>query len=861
MIDANARRPTPTSNRSRVMLIGSFVTAIAVSVGGILVANAEAQPDRAVASADTSRFVAGDIVVQDDFARTAPASWGSAPTGGLYTLSAPEYFSADGQSGVASPPRPGSSLTATLASVASLNVSATTTVAVDALPTAGNGMSVGLQLRTAGMTYYQSTLRLSPDGRLLVGIYRVNGDTSNQSTLVSEIAVAEGVAAQTDITLEFQATGTETVELSTRAWPAGASKPEWQSVASDSSAERIPTAGGLGLWTYLSSGSDAGVARFTSVAATSLELEVAAPAPGEPAPVEPAPDPAPEPEPGEPQVQAPGARAAAGSAEVGTTDYTVPVDAVFVAPNGSDTASGRRDAPVATISEAIRRAKNGGSVVVRGGTYHESVVVPRQKKLTIQSYPDEEVWLDGSRKVTNWASSGAAWVSTGWTATFDSSPTYARGKPENPTPGWQFVNPSHPMAAHPDQVFINGTALDQVGSRAAVKAGNFYVDYAADRLYIGSDPAGKTVKASDLVKAITVASPGSVVRGLGVRNYSPSVPDMGAVSVAAKNVTLENIEIDDSATTGFSVFETGATLRNITVARSGMLGGHASYADGMVADGLLFVDNNVESFNRAPVAGGFKVHRSRDVTISDSVFSKNAGNQLWFDESVYDMTVTGNDVLDGTGYGIVIEISDTATIADNLISRNALDGLFIHNSGNIAIWNNTLTANARNINIVQGSRQASNLSTPGHDPRQKLPDPTMPWVSANISLANNVLADGTFKCVLCVEDYTHARSAAQMKVVSNGNVFKRTTVSSPAWAVVWSRGPGNPATYNTLADFTRATGQDANSLALDGVGAFGSTERFIASLVQSEKSVARPLPATVARLVGKSTGLQHLGAW
>jgi parallel beta-helix repeat protein len=297
------------------------------------------------------------------------------------------------------------------------------------------------------------------------------------------------------------------------------------------------------------------------------------------------------------------------------------------------------------------------------------------------------------------------------------------------------------------------------------------------------------------------------------------------------------------------------------VARSGMLGGHASYADGMVADGLLFVDNNVESFNRAPVAGGFKVHRSRDVTISDSVFSKNAGNQLWFDESVYDMTVTGNDVLDGTGYGIVIEISDTATIADNLISRNALDGLFIHNSGNIAIWNNTLTANARNINIVQGSRQASNLSTPGHDPRQKLPDPTMPWVSANISLANNVLADGTFKCVLCVEDYTHSRSAAQMKVVSNGNVFKRTTVSSPAWAVVWSRGPGNPATYNTLADFTRATGQDANSLALDGVGAFGSTERFIASLVQSEKSVARPLPATVARLVGKSTGLQHLGAW
>ena len=861
MIDEKARRTAQTSTRSRAMLLGSFATAIAVSVGGMLVANAEASPERAVANPETARFVAGDVVVQDDFARTAPASWGSAPTGGLYTLSAPEYFSTDGQSGVAAPPRPGSSLTATLGSVSSLNVNATTTVAVDALPEAGNGLSVGVQLRSAGLTFYQSTLRLSPEGRLLVGIYRVNGDTSKQTTLVNEIAVAEGVAAQTEITLEFQATGTEKVDLAARAWTAGSPKPEWQSVASDSSTARIPAAGGVGLWTYLSSGSDTGVARFTSATATGLELEVAAPDPESPAPVEPEPEPVPEPEPGEPQVQVPGAREAAGSAEVGTTDYTVPADAVFVSPNGADSASGRRDAPVATIAEAIRRAKNGGSVVVRAGTYHESIVVPRQKKLTIQSYPDEKVWLDGSRKVANWAPSGGAWVSTGWTTTFDSSPTYARGKPENPTPGWQFVNPAHPMAAHPDQVFVNGEALDQVASRAAVKAGSFYVDYAADRLYIGSDPAGKTVKASDLVKAITIASPGSVVRGLGVRNYSPSVPDMGAVSIAAKNVTLENLRIDDSATTGFSVFETGATLRNITVSRSGMLGGHASYADGMVADGLLFVDNNVESFNRAPVAGGFKVHRSRDVTVSDSVFSENAGNQLWFDESVYDMTVTGNDVLDGTGYGIVVEISDTATIADNVIAGNALDGLFIHNSGNIAVWNNTFRANARNLNIVQGSRRADNLSTPGHDPRQKLPDPTVPWITANISIANNVFADGTFKCVLCVEDFTHARSASQMKIVSNGNVFKRTTVSSPAWTVVWSRGPGNPATYNTLADFAKATGQDATSIALDGVGEFGTTDRFIASLVQSEKTVAQPLPATIARLIGKSTGLRHLGAW
>ena len=868
MIDVNARRNPTVSVRSRVVSIVGFVVALAVTVAGMYLAGAQAKPDPAQASVASSRFVPGDAVAADDFSRQAAGAWGAAPTGGAYTLAAPQYFSADGTAGVAAPPRPGASLTALLGEVSSLNTSATASVVVPTLPVGGNGISAGLQLRVAGLTYYQATVRFSPDGRIMLGIFRVNGDTAAQQTLAAEVVVAENVPAGTPVAVEFEATGTDAVELNARAWPAAVAKPDWQAAASDAGAGRIASPGALALWTYLSSGSDAGSVRFDSLAASNLVLEVVTePAPGEPAPGEPAPgDPAPEPgQPGagEPGTQAPGARGAAGSAPVGSTAYPVPDGAVFVAPGGAKGAAGSKDSPLRSIAEAITRAKSGGTIVVRAGSYHESLTVPRQKKLTIQPYPNEKVWLDGSRTVTTWTDAGSTWVSTGWTASFDSSPTYARGKPENPTPGWQFVNPQYPMAAHPDQVFVDGSALDQVGTRGQVRRGTFYVDYAADRLYVGSDPAGKTVKASDLVKAITIAGQGSVVRGIGVRNYSPSVPDMGAVAVAAKNVTLENLEIVDSATTGFSVFETGATLRRLTVARSGMLGGHASYADGMVADGLLFVDNNVEHFNRAPVAGGFKVHRSRDVSVVNSVFSKNLGNSLWFDESVYDMTVTGNDILDGTGNGLVVEISDTATVADNVISGNTLDGLLISNSGNISVWNNTLQRNARNINIVQGSRQQSNLATPGHDPRQKLPDPTMPWTTTNISLGNNVLVDGTFKCVLCVEDYTHTRSAAQMRIVSDGNVFKRTNVSTPAWAVVWSRGPGNPAVYNTLDDFSDATGQDRRSLAVDGRGGFASTAAFLASLTKpaTVSSVARPLPAAVATLVGQPAGAQRLGAW
>ena len=44
------------------------------------------------------------------------------------------------------------------------------------------------------------------------------------------------------------------------------------------------------------------------------------------------------------------------------------------------------------------------------------------------------------------------------------------------------------MAAYPDQVWIDGVAQRQVGSRDAVVAGTFFVDTAAHRLYLGTNP-------------------------------------------------------------------------------------------------------------------------------------------------------------------------------------------------------------------------------------------------------------------------------------------------------------------------------------------------------------------------------------
>ena len=113
-----------------------------------------------------------------------------------------------------------------------------------------------------------------------------------------------------------------------------------------------------------------------------------------------------------------------GSLPVGSARYPVPSGAVFVSKSGSDWASGTLAAPLRTIQRAINIAPSGRTIVVRAGIYHESINIPSNRTFTIQAYPGEAVWLDGSSTVTGWVRSGSVWVKSGWTAAFNSTPGF-----------------------------------------------------------------------------------------------------------------------------------------------------------------------------------------------------------------------------------------------------------------------------------------------------------------------------------------------------------------------------------------------------------------------------------------------------
>ena len=105
-----------------------------------------------------------------------------------------------------------------------------------------------------------------------------------------------------------------------------------------------------------------------------------------------------------------------------------------VAPNGSDTNSGKADAPFRTIGRAARVMQAGDTCLVKGGDYYECVTPAssgsEDKPIEIKAAPGERVILWGTEKLTGWtrAESGV------WSAPMDwdlgkNNQLFIEGKP------------------------------------------------------------------------------------------------------------------------------------------------------------------------------------------------------------------------------------------------------------------------------------------------------------------------------------------------------------------------------------------------------------------------------------------------
>lgn len=847
---------------SRARVARSISVAAAIALSASLLSGAAA----AAASPDE------DALVADGFDRVIAAGLGSTSAGATYSSTSGASASVDGESAVLAL-KPGSFAKHTLGTISGLDTSASARMSVDRMPESGNGLRVSLALRSSTARSYEAQVRFTRTGNVTLSVTRHDGLHAPVAVIARDTTVLTGVRAGQKIQAEFAVTGTEPTELRARVWRDGESAPDWQLSAKDSTAQRIDVAGSPEIHTYLSSGTGATTLRLDdyTIETASLEPTQPVPAPTEPEPTEPTEPAEPEPtEPAEPEptepgpaptptstpaqptpaqpapaVPAPVPATTAGALPVGQARYDVPAGAVFASPGSAQRGSGTAADPYIGAQHAINKAPAGSTLVLRKGTYHESITIPSGKRLTIQAYPGEAVWFDGSEPVTGWTESGSTW-SVPWNHIFDNKVSFSAGKDES---SW-WVDPAYPAAGYPDQVWINGAPLTQVTSPAQVKANTFYVDRSAKRLVIGSDPSGRTVEASTLQKGIEVFAEGTQLLGFGVRRYATNVAQLGTVGVRVKNAVVKDLIVTDNATIGLVVRNTGHLLENVTVSNNGLQGIGANKADNLTIRNASVTKNNVQRFKSEPVAAGSKISASNNVRIESSLFADNINaTGLWFDESSSNVTVVKNTFARNGKAGFEFEISTGATVAGNYAVDNGWAGFYIFNANDVAIWNNTLVGNERTLMFMQDARRQV-------DSAKKT---SIPWVMGNVTVRNNIMSYGAGNCPILTQDQTEKWGGSQFGITMDGNQHHRVNADSPKNFACWAAGSTGTKGYRSIEDFRSYSGDSSRSRFVAAPAVVDAAWQPIASLATSAKPQTFGLPANVAKALGVSDGTAHLG--
>jgi hypothetical protein len=318
---------------------------------------------------------------------------------------------------------------------------------------------------------------------------------------------------------------------------------------------------------------------------------------------------------------------------------------------------------------------------------------------------------------------------------------------------------------------------------------------------------------------------------------------------------LQDVVVQDTSTVGVVLGNNDSRLTRVTVQRSGMLGVNASSAYGLVVRDSLITGNNSERFKPAPVSGGIKITRSRDVEVVNNDTSRNYGSGIWFDESCYDITVTGNDSNDNEYTGIQLELSDTAVVADNS-TTGGQTGINVFDTGNVQLFNNTMGGNSKfALSLLQDERRQSVASFEGQDPRRPAVDSTVPWLTRNIVISNNVFANGGGFSIYALDKRTNI-AVDRWNLTITGNLFTKRVATSDPTMVAWGQGDNSTLVrYETPAALAAAkNGSWRNTMTTASTSVSG-----MISYLTAAASLAVALPSGIAGLLGQPSGVKHVG--
>jgi parallel beta-helix repeat protein len=358
--------------------------------------------------------------------------------------------------------------------------------------------------------------------------------------------------------------------------------------------------------------------------------------------------------------------------------------------------------PGDNIQTKATAAGPGATLILQPGIYRLQTITPLNNQ-TFQGQPGAIV--SGARLLTGWTQDGSRWYVTGQT---QQGRFHGQCEPNVP-------------CQYPDDVYRDDVLLRRVLSLGAVVPGTFYFDYAADRIYVGDDPAGHQLEAAVTTWAFRGTASGVVVRGLVIEKYANPAQDgaIGQTGAGADWVIRDN-EIR---------FNHGGGIRGgprMVVAKNHV---HHNGQIGLIGGGWARVDsneiayNNTARFDMGWEAGGTKFLWTEGMIARGNFSHHNRGPGLWWDADNNNALIEGNRLEDNHADGIFWEISYRAVIRDNVCLRNGFGrtpsreggGILILASGAttglLEVYGNTVVDNKEGIMVIHSDRGSGRLGS------------------------------------------------------------------------------------------------------------------------------------------------------
>lgn len=371
----------------------------------------------------------------------------------------------------------------------------------------------------------------------------------------------------------------------------------------------------------------------------------------------------------------------AGPDSSGTTRTTTHVEPEWSRAEPSIPPSGIRIPAGSSIQEAVDTAEEGSTFLLESGVHRLQQVEPKNGDTFLG---EEGTVLSGARVLDAFRREGDLWVHEGVTVAGEE-----RGR--------SACRSEYPACSLPEDLFVDDELITRVLSVEEVDEDSWFLDPASGELWLGRDPAGRTVEISVLPYAFDGEANGVTLDGLVIEKYAS--PAQRGTVVAGAGWTITNTEIRFNHGQGVRLGP-GLMLRDSYLHHNGQFG----IAGGGV--GAQIIDNEIShngtaGFSAFWAAGGTKFLHVNDLVLRGNFVHSNWGPGLWTDGGGDGTTYEDNRVVGNEHAGIKHEISGSAKIVGNHVEGNGFGnsvdlrgpGILVRESGPATISGNRVVGN------------------------------------------------------------------------------------------------------------------------------------------------------------------------